>query len=532
MENRSVLQWDKDDCAAMGLVKFDLLGLGMLSALHYAVDLVREHEGIDVDFARLDLEEPAVYEMLRRADSVGVFQVESRAQMATLPRLKPRTFYDLVVEVALIRPGPIQGGSVHPYIRRRNGEEPVTYDHPVMERSLKKTLGIPLFQEQLMQLAVDVAGFDAGGADQLRRAMGAKRSSEKMEKLKGRLYDGMRTLHGITGDAADRIYERLLAFANFGFAESHALSFAALVFYSSWLKLHHPAAFCAALLRAQPMGFYSPQSLVADARRHGVTVRRPDVDTSGVHADLEPGPDGAPAVRLGLAGIRTIGTEVAQQIVDRRPAPGYTTLDELTRAVTLTTPQAEALATAGALDVLTGMRARAGKDRRRALWAAGAAAGPIAGTLPGSTVGLDAPVLPGMSDIELTIADIWATGISPESYPTEFSRETLAGWGVRTASELHSVEHGTRVLVAGVVTHRQRPATASGVIFINLEDESGMVNVICSIGLWSRYRRVARGSPSLVIRGVVERAGGSISIVADRIAAVDLVATTPSRDFR
>ena len=532
MENRSVLQWDKDDCAAMGLVKFDLLGLGMLSALHYAVDLVREHEGNDVDFAQLDLEEPAVYEMLRRADSVGVFQVESRAQMATLPRLKPRTFYDLVVEVALIRPGPIQGGSVHPYIRRRNGEEPVTYDHPVMQRSLEKTLGIPLFQEQLMQLAVDVAGFDAGEADQLRRAMGAKRSSTKMERLKGRLYDGMRTQHGLVGDVADRIYERLLAFANFGFAESHALSFAALVFYSSWLKLHHPAAFCAALLRAQPMGFYSPQSLVADARRHGVTVRRPDINESGVHADLEPGPNGAPAVRLGLGGIRTIGTEVAEQIVARRPESGYRTLDELTRAVTLTTPQAEALATAGALDVLTGMRARAGKDRRRALWAAGAAAGPIAGTLPGSTVGLDAPVLPGMSDIELTIADIWATGISPESYPTEFSRETLAEWGVRTAVDLHSVEHGTRVLVAGVVTHRQRPATASGVIFINLEDETGMINVICSIGLWSRYRRVARGSPSLVIRGVVERAGGSISIVADRIAAVDLVATTPSRDFR
>ena len=290
MEKRSVLQWDKDDCAAMGLVKFDLLGLGMLSALHYAVDLVRDHEGIEVDFAALDLEEPAVYEMLQRADSVGVFQVESRAQMATLPRLKPRTFYDLVVEVALIRPGPIQGGSVHPYIRRRNGMEPVTYDHPVMKRSLSKTLGIPLFQEQLMQLAVDVAGFDAGEADQLRRAMGAKRSTVKMEKLKARLYDGMATLHGITGDSADRIYERLLAFANFGFAESHALSFAALVFYSSWLKLHHPAAFCAALLRAQPMGFYSPQSLVADARRHGVTVRRPDINVSGVEAGLEPGP--------------------------------------------------------------------------------------------------------------------------------------------------------------------------------------------------------------------------------------------------
>ena len=247
-----------------------------------------EHEGIEVDFATLDLEEPAVYEMLQRADSVGVFQVESRAQMATLPRLKPRTFYDLVVEVALIRPGPIQGGSVHPYIRRRNGLEPVTYDHPVMERSLAKTLGIPLFQEQLMQLAVDVAGFDAGEADQLRRAMGAKRSSAKMEKLKSRLYDGMRTQHGITGDAADRIYERLLAFANFGFAESHALSFAALVFYSSWLKLHHPAAFCAALLACPADGVL----LTAVPGRRRPAARG----------------DGAPAGHQRLQGARRSGT--------------------------------------------------------------------------------------------------------------------------------------------------------------------------------------------------------------------------------
>ncbi len=522
MENRSVLQWDKDDCAAMGLVKFDLLGLGMLSALHYAVDLVREHEGIDVDFAQLDLEEPAVYEMLQQADSVGVFQVESRAQMATLPRLKPRTFYDLVVEVALIRPGPIQGNSVHPYIRRRNGLEPVTYDHPVMERSLAKTLGIPLFQEQLMQLAVDVAGFDAGEADQLRRAMGAKRSTTKMDKLKERLYQGMKSNHGIEGEVADRIYERLLAFANFGFAESHALSFASLVFYSSWLKLYHPAAFCAALLRAQPMGFYSPQSLVADARRHGVTVRRPDVNASSAHADLDTR-DGKPAVRLGLDEVRTIGDELAEKIVANRPAGGYRSLDELTRTVTLTAQQAEALATAGALDSLSG-------DRRKALWAAGAAAGERAGTL--DLPEPDAPALPGMSDIELTVADIWATGISPESYPTEFSREQLDRWGVMTATGLKGTDHGTRVLVAGVVTHRQRPATASGVIFVNLEDETGMLNVICSVGLWAKYKHIARGSSALLVRGVLERAGGAVSIVADRIARVNLIAATPSRDFR
>jgi len=535
MANRSVLQWDKDDCAAIGLVKFDLLGLGMLSALHYAVDLVAEHEQRQVDFATLDLEEPAVYEMLQRADSVGVFQVESRAQMATLPRLRPRTFYDLVVEVALIRPGPIQGNSVHPYIRRRNGLEPVTYDHPVMERSLAKTLGIPLFQEQLMQLAVDVAGFDAGEADQLRRAMGAKRSTDRMEKLRARLYDGMARLHGITGDAADRIYERLLAFANFGFAESHALSFAALVFYSSWLKLHHPAAFCAALLRAQPMGFYSPQSLVADARRHGVTVYRPDINRSMAKADLEPGPNSTPvepepAVRLGLAGIRTVGDDLAEQIVAARPPAGYRTLDQLTRAVTLTTAQAEALATAGALDVLTSA-STTGSDRRRALWAAGAAAGSRAGTLPGSVVGTDAPALPGMSDIELTVADVWATGISPTHYPTEFSRDRLHALGVVPAGRLATVDHGTRVLVAGMVTHRQRPATASGIIFINLEDESGMINIICSTGLWSRYRRIARGSAALLVRGMLEREGGAVSILADRIAAIDLVVATPSRDF-
>ena len=350
MENRSVLQWDKDDCAAIGLVKFDLLGLGMLSALHYVIDLVAEHKGIQVDLAKLDLSEHAVYEMLQRADSVGVFQVESRAQMATLPRLKPRVFYDLVVEVALIRPGPIQGGSVHPFIKRRNGEDPVTYDHPSMESALRKTLGVPLFQEQLMQLAVDCAGFSAAEADQLRRAMGSKRSTERMRRLRGRFYDGMRERHGITGEVADRIYEKLEAFANFGFPESHSLSFASLVFYSSWFKLHHPAAFCAALLRAQPMGFYSPQSLVADARRHGVTVHGPDVNASLAHATLE---NQGQQVRLGLGSVRHIGDELAEQMVDERKANGpFASLLDLTGRVQLSVPQTEALATAWCVGLL------------------------------------------------------------------------------------------------------------------------------------------------------------------------------------
>ncbi len=348
MPGRSVLQWDKDDCAAIGLVKFDLLGLGMLSALHYMQDLVAEHQGIKVDLARIDLSEPAVYEMLARADSVGVFQVESRAQMATLPRLKPRVFYDLVVEVALIRPGPIQGGSVHPYIQRRNGHSPVEYEHPSMEPALRKTLGVPLFQEQLMQLAVDCAGFSPAEADQLRRAMGSKRSAERMRQLRTRFYDGMAQCHGITGAVAMRIYEKLEAFANYGFPESHAMSFASLVFYSAWFKLHHPAAFCAALLRAQPMGFYSPQSLVADARRHGVVVHGGCVNASLAHPTLA---EAGTQVRLGLGDVRGIGVDLAERLGAEREAHGpVASLVDLTARARLSGAQAEALATAGAGD--------------------------------------------------------------------------------------------------------------------------------------------------------------------------------------
>ena len=523
MAGRTVLQWDKDDCAAIGLVKFDLLGLGMLSALHYAIDLVAEHKGIEVDLARLDLSDARVYEMLQRADSVGVFQVESRAQMATLPRLKPRVFYDLVVEVALIRPGPIQGGSVHPYIRRRNGVEPVTYDHPSMEPALRKTLGVPLFQEQLMQLAVDCAGFSAAEADELRRAMGSKRSTEKMRRLRDRFYAGMAQRHGITGEIADRIYEKLAAFANFGFPESHSLSFASLVYYSSWFKLHHPAAFCAALLRAQPMGFYSPQSLVADARRHGVLVHGPDVNASGAHATCE---NGGLEVRLGLGAVRNIGTDLAQRIVDeRRSGGGYASLLDLTGRVQLSVPQAEALATAGALGCF-------GVTRREALWAAGTAAVERPDRLPGVGTSSSVPALPGMSPAELAAADVWATGVSPDSYPTQFLRPDLDALGVIPAGHLLSVPDGSRVLVAGAVTHRQRPGTAGGVTFMNLEDETGMVNVLCTPGVWTRHRRVAQSAPALLIRGRVQNAGGAVTVLAERMRTITLAVGSRSRDFR
>ncbi|MDQ3106467.1 MAG: error-prone DNA polymerase [Actinomycetota bacterium] len=522
MENRTVLQWDKDDCAAAGLVKFDLLGLGMLSALHYAVDLIRDAYGVDVDLATIP-QEDAVYDMLCKADSVGVFQVESRAQMATLPRLKPRTFYDLVVEVALIRPGPIQGGSVHPYIRRRNGREAVTYLHPLLERSLKKTLGIPLFQEQLMQIAIDVAGFTAGEADQLRQAMGSKRSKERMERLRERLYAGMAE-RGITGAVADQIYEKLAAFANFGFPESHSVSFAYLVYSSSWIKLYYPAAFCAALLNAQPMGFYSPQSLVADAKRHGVVVLPPDVNHSSWDATLERLGEEF-AMRMGISSVRSIGVEVAKVVAAGRP---YASMEEVVRAAALNEAQVEALATAGAF-------ASIGLGRREALWGAGAVAQSRADRLPGVVIGASAPALPGMDPMEETIADLWSTSVSTSTYPTEFVRDALDALGAVAASGLAGIDDGERVLVGGIVTHRQRPATAQGTTFINLEDETGLINIVCSKGAWAHYRRAARSSPALLVRGKLEKVDGVINVIADKITELSLTSGRTglkSRDFR
>ncbi|MGQ0617882.1 MAG: error-prone DNA polymerase [Acidimicrobiia bacterium] len=556
---RSVLQWDKDDCAAAGLVKFDLLGLGMLSALHRTVDLVRaQHRAVDeLELATIP-QEPAVYDMLCRADSVGVFQVESRAQMATLPRLKPRTFYDLVVEVALIRPGPIQGGSVHPYIRRRNGTEPVTYLHPLLEPALEKTLGVPLFQEQMMQMAIEVAGFTPGEADRLRQAMAAKRSRERMEELRQRLYDGMAE-RGVTGPVADEIWEKLAAFANYGFPESHSVSFAYLVYASAWFKRWYPAAFCAGLLDAQPMGFYSPHSLVQDARRHGVEVRTPDLNASGAGASLEgpagPGPaaggearpgrasadgpwsgwgDGGPVVRLGLGSVRGIGDALAGRIVAERDGAGpYQSMEDLVGRVSeLTQPQLEAMAVAGVFASATGPAPSAPRGRREALWAAGAVVQSRPGRLGGIVTGTVAPMLPGMSPAEEARADLWATGVSPDGHPTRFVRDHLHSLGVVPAAELADRPAGTKVLVGGVVTHRQRPATAAGITFINLEDETGLINVVCSKGCWARYRQAARSSPALLVRGRLEKVEGVINVVAEHLEPLPLPAPTRSRDFR
>ncbi len=533
MPGRSVLQWDKDDCAAIGLVKFDLLGLGMLEALHRMVDLVRSFYGVTVDLAQLP-QEPEVYDLLCRADTVGVFQVESRAQMGTLPRVQPRNFYDLAIEVALIRPGPIQGHAVNPYIRRRRGEEEPTYLHPLLEPILKRTLGVPLFQEQLMEMAVAVAGFSAAEADELRQAMAAKRSAARMERLRARFYEGM-ARRGVVGAVADQIFAALAAFANFGFPESHSVAFAHLVYCSSWLKLHYPAAFTAGLLNSQPMGFWSPQSLVADARRHGVTVRRPHVDRSEVGASLEAGspagagagPALAPALRLGLASVRGVGETTAERIVAGRPWAGG---EDLVRRAGVSRAQLETLAAAGALD--TEERPTAA-SRRRLVWAAGAAAQGTPDRLPGIVVGAEAPPLPEPTLYDSVGDDLWALGLAPERTAMHLARERLEAMGVVVARDLPACTDGDRVSVAGVVTHRQHPETAGGAVFVNLEDETGHVNVVFLRGAWARWKPVARHSPVLLVRGRLQLAQGTVNLTAERVEALSVGTSVPaSRDFR
>jgi error-prone DNA polymerase len=540
MENRSVLQWDKDDCASAGLVKFDLLGLGMLTMLHLAVDLVREYEGIEIDLATIP-QEPEVYDLLCAADTIGVFQVESRAQMATLPRLRPECFYDLVVEVALIRPGPIQGGSVHPYLRRRNGQEEITYPHPLLEKCLEKTLGVPLFQEQLMQMAIDVAGFTAGESDRLRQAMGSKRSRARMAEMRERLMVGMAE-RGITGAVAEEIAHKLEAFADFGFPESHSVSFAYLVYSSSWIKLHYPAEFACALLNAQPMGFYSPHTIVRDAVRHGVEVLSPCIERSRRDATLEPrtveaGPIGVPrpgwhadpsihAVRVGLRYVRGLSDALLDRIDGERAARPFTDLEDFTRRTRAPTDALESLATAGAFACF-------GATRRSALWAAGALRDARPDKLPGIAIGIDAPPLPGMTEVEEVAADLWATGLSAARHPTEFVRDELTARGVVAAEMLRELPDRSVVEIAGVVTHRQQPETAKGVVFINLEDETGLINVICTPDVWKRFRKVARTAPALEIRGVLERHQGVVNVLAQRIVALPLSLTEllKSRDF-
>jgi error-prone DNA polymerase len=537
MPERTVIQWDKDDLDPVRLIKIDLLGLGMLTMLQEAIRLVRLHRGVAVDLARLPMTDPAVYDLLCRADTIGVFQVESRAQMNTLPRLAPRAFYDLVVEVALIRPGPIQGEMVHPYLRRRAGLEPVTYPHPSLEPILERTLGVPLFQEQGMQVAIAAAGFTPGEADELRRAMGHKRSHERMAKICGKLVDGM-AKNGIEPDVARRIFNQISAFADYGFPESHAASFALLVYASAYVKLYYPAEFACALLNAQPMGFYSPGTIVEDARRHGVEVRGVDVMASGWDCTLEstvarrqddeggsgcqpsatedgtgPGAATGPfALRIGLRYVAGLGARARERIEPLLAAGRPASLEGWVRESGLTVPQLRALAEAGAFD-------RLWPNRRSALWEvlkhARGAAGPLA---PVAQDRRAAPV-PALTPVELTEADYRVTGLSPAGHPMRHLRAAVAAMGAIPAAGLERRRDGDWVTVAGLVICRQRPGTAKGFCFVTLEDETGLANVVITPRLFEAHKRLIRHSPLLVVAGVLQEEQGVLNVRGKRFAA-------------
>ena len=545
MEGRTVIQWDKDDSAAVGIVKFDLLGLGMLNALHLATDMIEDTHGVDIDLSRIP-QEPAIYDSMTRSDTVGLFQIESRAQMATLPKMKPKTFYDLAVEVALIRPGPIQGQSVHPYLRRRNGEEPVRYPHPSTEEILKKTLGVPIFQEQLMELARICAGFNGSQADRLRQAMTHKRSDEAMGRLKDEVFTGMAS-NGITGAAADEIWEKLQGFASFGFPESHSVSFAYIVYMSAWLRFHYPTEYLAGLLNAQPMGFYSPNSLAQDAQRHGVIILKPDVNISWHDCtveDIDADPDDvvhylgqswrrgrghvddplrpAVAVRMGLRYVRNLGEREVTRIEAARILGGeFTSPEDLAARTGLDVDALEGLAASGALESL-------GLGRREGMWAAGALA-EIDPERLALAPGVGAPTLPLMTHEEEHRADLWATSVS-SAHPMSFVRDQLDGC-LTAAEALEVGRNKSRIKVAGVITHRQRPGTAKGVYFLNLEDETGLLNIVVLPDVWAKHRHVVRKSPALVIHGRLEFYDGVTNIVARDFEPIG-VQTVQSRDFR
>ncbi len=510
MEGRTVIQWDKDDLDPVGLVKIDLLGLGMLTLIADALELVEDHRGERVDLARLPPDDPKVFAMIRRADTVGLFQIESRAQMSTLPRTRPERFYDLVVQVALIRPGPIQGEMVHPYLRRRRGEEPVTYLHPSLEPVLARTLGVPLFQEQGMKVAVAAAGFSAAKADELRRAMGSKRSQHRMARLSLELLQGMEE-RGIAPDVAERIVKQLAAFASYGFPESHAASFALLVYASAYLKRHYTPEFYAAILNAQPMGFYPVGSLVADARRHRVEVRPPDVTRSRWNATLEPAAGGPhpSAVRLGIRMVRGLGGKAREAIERLGAGPPPRTIEEVARRTALPRRSLEMLARAGALDALA-------RDRRHALWEVLRVGRPPAGPLaPHPPAEPAQPPLPAIGEAEATRDDYATTGASARRHPMELLRAWLSSAGIPPLGALRRHPEGP-VRVAGLVNSRQRPATAKGFVFLSLEDETGMANVIVSPRLFDRERDVIVDHPALLVHGTLERRHDVVHVKARR----------------
>jgi error-prone DNA polymerase len=591
MPERVVVQWDKDDCADLGIVKIDLLGLGMLCALEEAVPLVRQMERVNLDLAHLPPDDPATFAMIRRADTVGVFQIESRAQMASLPRHAPERFYDLVVQVAIIRPGPIVGGMVHPFFERRRGRQPVTYPHPCLAPILERTLGVPLFQEQILRVAMAAAGFTGGEAEELRRAMGFKRSVERMRAIEQRLRQGM-SARGIDGEAQEQIVTAITSFALYGFPESHAASFALIAYASAYLKAHHPTAFFVGLLNAWPMGFYHPASLIKDAQRHGVAVHPIDVNRSGWRCRWEArrsqpggrtgeggrgnsqlstlnsqlggreGPAGrgnsqlstlnsqpggraaaggrgnsqlstlnsqlggraaAGAIRLGLRYVRGLKQATGEAVEAEAARAPFAGVRDLVERCRLGEAEVTALAGAGALASL-------GLSRRQALWQVAWAAKPAGPLFAGQES--SASPLVEMSPLEETVADFRATGLTVGAHPVAYFRRELAGRGVTPAADLDRLPAGRRVKIGGSVIVRQRPGTAKGILFVTLEDETGMVQAVIDREQLKEHRRLIVGAPGLVIEGILEKRDGSLSVRARTFAPLGRLEPTPSHDFR
>ena len=541
MEDRTVIQWDKDDLEDLGLLKVDVLGLGMLSAIRRSFELIRGFYGREYTMASLPAEDPAVYDMICEADTVGVFQIESRAQMVMLPRLRPRCYYDLVIEVAIVRPGPIQGDMVHPYLRRRNGEDPVSYPSPEVERVLERTLGVPIFQEQVMQIAMVAAGFTPGEADRLRRAMAAWKRRGGLEGFESRLKTGMAE-RGYSPEFAERIFNQIKGFGDYGFPESHAASFALLAYVSAWLKCHEPAVFFCALLNSQPMGFYAPAQLVRCAREHGVEVRPVDVNRSDWESTLERDATGRPVLRLGLNRVKGLAEHAAGRLVnarfgnvrhsgarsgDSQPGNAFGSVPELAERAQLGNHELDVLAGAGALESLA-------SNRHRAHWDAAGVEKPTP-LLGQPRIAEGIPMLKAPTEGQEVLADYRHLGLSLRRHPLALLRDRLTSVGLQPAADVLQFPNGAAVHAAGLVIARQRPSSASGVIFVTIEDETGYLNLVVWERVAERQRQVLLGATLLGVHGEVQREGAVVHIVARQLSDHSgLLGELPtqSRDFR
>ena len=523
MPGRVVVQWDKEDCADMGIIKVDLLGLGMLAAVEECLVHIRESYGEEVDLAHLPADDPAVYRALQKADTIGLFQVESRAQMSCLPRLRPARFYDIVVQVAIIRPGPIVGKMVHPYLRRRQGREPADCLHPSLQPVLDRTLGVPLFQEQLLRMAMIVAGFSGGQAEELRRAMGFKRSEKRMREIETKLRAGM-DRNGIHGAMQEQIVQSITSFALYGFPESHAASFAMIAYASAYLKCHYLAAFTASLLNNQPMGFYHPSILIKDAQRHGLRVLPVDVTRSEWLCTIERA--GELCLRLGFRYVRGLRQQAAEAIVRARVARAFTSVDDLAlRVPELRKDETKMLAEVGALNPLERIH------RRDALWIAERAVRPIGPLLERMEAAEGASPLERMTVEERLASDFRGTGVTIGRHPMAYRRDEMQALGVTPAAQLAHVPDGRLVRIAGSVIVRQRPGTAKGFVFLSMEDETGVMNAIITPATYERHKLVVVSEPFLLIDGVLQNQDGVISVKVGRVEALRAGAAGAPHNF-